>query len=68
MASAHGAVGAEGAGDGVGALNSATPVFVGGRILHSTVQILSTNIRLRGLVYTINFLAVLGLWSRLLVF
>ena len=36
--------------------------FVGGRLLHSAVQILTTNIRLRGLVFTVNFLAVLGLW------
>lgn len=34
--------------------------FVAGRVLHSLVQILTTNIRLRGLVFTINFL--LGLW------
>ncbi len=37
-------------------------VFVGGRLLHSAVQILTTNIRLRGLVFMVNFLAVLGLW------
>jgi len=36
--------------------------FVFGRILHSAVQILTHNVRLRGLVFTINFLAVLGLW------
>ena len=38
-------------------------LFVGGRLLHSSVQILTTNIRLRGLVFMINFLAVLGLWG-----
>jgi Uncharacterized protein conserved in bacteria len=38
-------------------------VFVGGRLLHSAVQILTTNIRLRGLVFTVNFVAVLGLWT-----
>ena len=38
-------------------------VFVAGRVLHSAVQILTGNIRLRGLVFTINFLAVLGLWA-----
>ena len=38
-------------------------VFVAGRLLHSAVQILTRNIRLRGLVFTINFLAVLGLWA-----
>jgi hypothetical protein len=37
-------------------------VFVGGRVLHSLVQILTTNVRLRGVVFTINFVAVLGLW------
>lgn len=37
-------------------------VFIGGRFLHSTIQILTTNVRLRGIVFTINFLAVLGLW------
>ncbi len=42
--------------------------FVVGRILHSGVQILTRNIRLRGIVFTINFLAVLGLWARLFVF
>ncbi|MDR7133329.1 hypothetical protein J2X06_000513 [Lysobacter niastensis] len=38
-------------------------IFVIGRVLHSLVQILTTNIRLRGLVFTINFVAVLGLWA-----
>lgn len=37
-------------------------VFVAGRVAHSCVQILTTNIRLRGLVFTINFLATLALW------
>jgi len=37
-------------------------VFVAGRILHSAVQILTRNVRLRGVVFTVNFLAVLGLW------
>ncbi|WP_205012745.1 MAPEG family protein [Nitrosomonas sp. HPC101] len=37
-------------------------IFVGGRILHSAVQIFTSNVRLRGLVFTINFLAVIGLW------
>ena len=36
--------------------------FVGGRVLHSGVQILTDNVRLRGLVFMLNFLAVLGLW------
>ncbi len=38
-------------------------VFIGGRVLHSLVQILTTNVRLRGAVFTINFLAVIGLWA-----
>jgi hypothetical protein len=37
-------------------------VFVAGRVLHSAVQIFTRNVRLRGVVFTINFLAVLGLW------
>ena len=37
-------------------------LFVAGRILHSGVQILTNNVRLRGIVFTINFLAVLGMW------
>lgn len=36
--------------------------FVTGRMLHSLVQILTTNLRMRGLVFTINFAATLGLW------
>lgn len=31
-------------------------LFVGGRVIHSGVQILTTNIRLRGAVFTINLL------------
>lgn len=38
-------------------------LFVVGRILHSGVQILTRNVRLRGAVFTVNFLAVLGLWA-----
>lgn len=41
--------------------------FVAGRILHSAVQILTRNVRLRGIVFTVNFLAVLGLWILVLV-
>lgn len=37
-------------------------VFIAGRVVHSYVQICTTNIRLRGAVFTINFLSVLGLW------
>ena len=41
-------------------------VFVVGRVLHSGVQILTPNVRLRGIVFTINFVAVLGMWVLLL--
>lgn len=37
-------------------------MFVAGRLLHSAVQILTSNVRLRGIVFTLNFLAALGLW------
>ena len=42
-------------------------IFVVGRVLHSAVQILTRNIRLRGLAFTINFVAVLGLWVLVIV-
>lgn len=42
-------------------------VFVLGRFIHSLVQILTSNVRMRGLVFTINFLAVIAMWIRLLV-
>lgn len=38
-------------------------LFVAGRVVHSAVQIGTTHVRLRGLVFAVNFLAVLGLWS-----
>ncbi len=37
-------------------------VFIAGRLIHSAVQIFTANIRLRGIVFTLNFLAVLGMW------
>lgn len=40
--------------------------FVAGRLAHSGVQIFTTNVRLRGVVFTINFVAVLALWFSLL--
>jgi hypothetical protein len=42
-------------------------VFVAGRIAHSAVHVLTTNVRMRGMVFTINFAAVLGMWARLLI-
>ncbi len=38
-------------------------IFVGGRVVHSYVQIFTANVRLRGIVFTINFVAVLGMWT-----
>jgi hypothetical protein len=38
-------------------------IFVAGRVLHSLVQISMTNVRFRGLVFTVNFVAALGLWA-----
>lgn len=40
--------------------------FVAGRVVHCLVQIFTTNVRLRGVIFTINFMAVLGMWGRLL--
>jgi hypothetical protein len=40
-------------------------LFVIGRVAHSFVHIFTTNVRLRGIVFTINFLAVLAMWCRL---
>lgn len=41
-------------------------LFIVGRFAHSYIQIMTTNVRLRGLVFTINFVAVLGMWALLL--
>lgn len=41
-------------------------LFIGGRVAHSLVQVLTTNVRLRGLIFTINFVAVLAMWAWLL--
>lgn len=34
-------------------------------LAHTGVHVLTRNVRLRGLVFTINFLAVLGMWASL---
>lgn len=39
--------------------------FLIGRVIHSLVHIFTTNIRLRGAIFTINFLAVFFMWVRL---
>lgn len=36
--------------------------FVIGRIVHSAVHIFTSNVRLRGVVFTINFIAVIAMW------
>lgn len=41
-------------------------VFVAGRVLHSVVQVGTPNVRLRGVVFTVNFLAVALMWGVLL--
>lgn len=38
-------------------------VFIIGRILHSGIQIFTSNIRLRGIVFSVNFLAVILMWA-----
>ena len=42
-------------------------VFVAGRLAHTGVQVFTTNVRLRGAVFTVNFLAVLAMWFVLLL-
>lgn len=38
-------------------------VFLAGRVMHTLVQVFTGNVALRGAVFTINFLGVLGLWG-----
>lgn len=40
-------------------------IFVAGRVLHSAVQIFLSSIKLRGMIFTINFVAVLAMWGKL---
>lgn len=37
-------------------------LFIFGRIIHSLIQIFTSNIRLRGAIFTINFIAVICMW------
>lgn len=46
-------------------MNLLAILFVIGRVLHSFVHVFTGNIRLRGAVFTINFLAVYLMWLRL---
>ena len=41
--------------------------FVAGRLVHTYVQVFTTNVRLRGVVFTINFGAVLAMWLWLVI-
>jgi len=41
--------------------------FVAGRLIHTYVQVFTTNVRLRGAVFTVNFVAVFGMWLCLLL-
>ncbi|WP_049723095.1 MAPEG family protein [Gilvimarinus polysaccharolyticus] len=40
-------------------------LFIFGRIAHSIIQIFTTNIRLRGTIFSINFIAVILMWITL---
>lgn len=42
-------------------------LFILGRVLHGIVQIGTGNVRLRGLVFIFNFLAVLAMWVLLAI-
>ena len=42
-------------------------LFVAGRLMHTCVQVFTTNVRLRGAVFTVNFVAVLAMWLGLLL-
>ena len=42
-------------------------VFIFGRVLHSLVQIFGTSVKARGIVFTINFIAVLAMWGLFLI-
>ena len=48
-------------------LNACALVFILGRVGHSAVHILTDNIRLRGAIFTVNFLAVMLMWAKLVI-
>lgn len=37
-------------------------LFIFGRLVHSAIQIFTSNVRLRGAIFTINFIAVICMW------
>ena len=41
-------------------------LFVFGRVAHSLVQVFQSNLRVRGLVFAVNFIAVLFMWLKLI--
>lgn len=43
-------------------------LFLIGRVLHSVVQVSGDNVQLRGVVFTMNFLAVFAMWALFLLF
>jgi hypothetical protein len=42
-------------------------MFIAGRFMHTYVQVFTANVRLRGVVFTVNFVAVLAMWLLLLL-
>lgn len=45
------------------AASAAAAAFLAGRVLHTLVQVFTGNVALRGAVFTINFIGVLGIWG-----
>ena len=42
-------------------------LFIVGRLAHGGVQVLTTNVRLRGVIFTVNFVAVVAMWGQVLL-
>jgi hypothetical protein len=42
-------------------------VFIAGRSMHTCVHVFTANVRLRGIVFTVNFVAVLAMWLWLIL-
>jgi len=54
--------------DAIGPIDIAAAwLFLFGRLIHTAVQTLSDHVPLRGLVFTINFIAVLALMTRVAI-
>jgi len=54
-------------GDVTGFDVAAAWLFLAGRVIHTLVQTLTDNVRLRGLVFTINFVGVMALMAHVAV-